>query len=159
MFGNPETTTGGRALKFYASIRIDIRRIASIKDGDEVVGSRTKVKVVKNKVAPPFRSAEFDIGYGEGISRTGELIDMGIEHKIVDKSGAWFSYGDLRIGQGRENSKQFLRDNLDVAAEIEIKIREKLGLPTDTVVVPPKPAAPAASTASAASAAEPARKK
>ena len=154
MFGNPETTTGGRALKFYASIRIDIRRIASIKDGDEVVGSRTKVKVVKNKVAPPFRSAEFDIGYGEGISRTGELIDMGIEHKIVDKSGAWFSYGDLRIGQGRENSKQFLRDNLDVAAEIEIKIREKLGLPIDVVVVPPK-----ASAEAAPAPAEPARKK
>ena len=105
MFGNPETTTGGRALKFYSSVRLDIRRINSIKDGDEVVGSRTKVKVVKNKVAPPFRIAEFDIGYGEGISKTGELIDLGVEHKIVEKSGAWFSYGDLRIGQGRENAK------------------------------------------------------
>lgn len=130
MFGNPETTTGGRALKFYSSVRIDIRRIASIKDGEEVVGSRTKVKVVKNKVAPPFKNAEFDIAYGEGISKTGEMIDLGIEMKIVDKSGAWFSYGDLRIGQGRENAKQFLKDNLDVAVEVEAKIREKLGLPS-----------------------------
>jgi len=130
MFGNPETTTGGRALKFYASVRIDIRRISSIKDGDEVVGSRTKVKIVKNKVAPPFRSAEFDIGYGEGISKTGEMIDLGLEAKIVEKSGAWFSYGDLRIGQGRENAKQFLRDNADVAAEVESKIREAMGLPS-----------------------------
>jgi recombination protein RecA len=134
MFGNPETTTGGRALKFYSSVRLDIRRINAIKDGDEVVGSRTKVKVVKNKVAPPFKSAEFDIGYGEGISKTGELVDIGIEMKIVDKSGAWFSYGDLRIGQGRENAKQFFRDNLDVAGEIEVKIRERLGLPTGDVL-------------------------
>jgi recombination protein RecA len=129
MFGNPETTTGGRALKFYSSVRIDIRRISSIKDGENVVGSRTKVKVVKNKVAPPFKTAEFDIGYGEGISKTGELIDLGIEHKVVEKSGAWFSYGDLRIGQGRENAKQFFRDNPDLASEVEAKIREKLGLP------------------------------
>src|SRR5262249_24546610 len=121
--------TGGRALKFYASVRIDIRRINSIKDGDNVVGSRTKVKVVKNKVAPPFKNAEFDIGYGEGISKTGELIDLGLEHKVVEKSGAWFSYGDLRIGQGRENAKQFFRDNPDLASEVEAKIREKLGLP------------------------------
>jgi recombination protein RecA len=128
MFGNPETTTGGRALKFYASIRIDIRRIASIKDGETVVGSRTKVKVVKNKVASPFRQAEFDINYGEGISRTGELLDMGLEAKIVEKSGAWLSYGDLRIGQGRENSKQFLKDNPELADEIEGRLREKLGL-------------------------------
>ena len=128
MFGNPETTTGGRALKFYSSVRLDIRRINSIKDGDAVVGSRTKVKVVKNKVAPPFKVAEFDIGYGEGISKTGELIDLGVEHKIVEKSGAWFSYGDLRIGQGRENTKALLRDNPDVALEIENKIREKLGI-------------------------------
>src|SRR5512144_2489408 len=133
MFGNPETTTGGRALKFYSSVRIDIRRIAAIKDGEAVVGSRTKVKVVKNKVAPPFKVAEFDIGYGEGISKTGELIDLGLEMKIIEKSGAWFSYGDLRIGQGRENSKQFFRDNPDVAAEIEKKIRENLGLPTGDV--------------------------
>ena len=141
MFGSPETTTGGRALKFYSSVRLDIRRINSIKDGDAVVGSRTKVKVVKNKVAPPFKVAEFDIGYGEGISKTGELIDLGVEHKIVEKSGAWFSYGDLRIGQGRENSKAFLRDNADLALEIENKIREKLGiapveLPPPAVVAP-----------------------
>ena len=130
MFGNPETTTGGRALKFYASVRIDIRRIASLKDGEEVTGARAKVKVVKNKCAAPFRQAEFDIDYGEGISRTGELIDLGVDHKLVVKSGAWYSYGDIRIGQGRENSKQFLRDNADLAEEIEIKLREKLGLPT-----------------------------
>jgi len=128
MFGNPETTTGGRALKFYSSIRIDIRRIASIKDGETVVGSRTKVKVVKNKLAAPFRQAEFDINYGEGISRAGELIDMGLETKLVEKSGAWLSYGDLRIGQGRENAKQFLRDNAELAAEIERKLRHHLGL-------------------------------
>ncbi|HEX9688710.1 MAG TPA: recombinase RecA [Thermoanaerobaculia bacterium] len=128
MFGNPETTTGGRALKFYASIRIDIRRVASLKDGDVVVGSRTKVKVVKNKVASPFRQAEFDIMYGEGISRTGELIDLGLEAKIVEKSGAWLSYGDLRIGQGRENAKQFLKENPELAAEIETKLRKALGL-------------------------------
>ena len=137
MFGNPETTTGGRALKFYASIRIDIRRIASIKDGEVVVGSRTKVKIVKNKVASPFRQAEFDINYGEGISRTGELIDMGIEAKLVEKSGAWLSYGDLRIGQGRENAKQFLKDNPELADEIETKLRLSLNL------APPAPAVPA----------------
>jgi len=129
LFGNPETTTGGRALKFYSSIRIDIRRIASLKDGETVVGSRTKVKVVKNKVASPFRQAEFDINYGEGISREGELIDMGLEAKLVEKSGAWLSYGDLRIGQGRENSKQFLKENPELSAEIERKLRQNLGLP------------------------------
>ncbi|HEX2254074.1 MAG TPA: recombinase RecA [Thermoanaerobaculia bacterium] len=128
MFGNPETTTGGRALKFYASVRIDIRRIAAIKEGDEVVGSRARVKVVKNKVAAPFRQAEFDIDYGEGISRSGELLDMGVDHKLVTKSGAWYSYGDVRVGQGRENSKQFLRENPDLASEIELLLREKLGL-------------------------------
>ena len=142
MFGNPETTTGGRALKFYSSVRLDIRRINSIKDGDEVVGSRTKVKVVKNKVAPPFKAAEFDIGYGEGISKTGELIDLGVEHKVVEKSGAWFSYGDLRIGQGRENAKAFLRDNADVALEIENRLREKLGIGPVEVTAPAAPAAP-----------------
>ncbi len=129
MFGNPETTTGGRALKFYSSVRIDIRRIAAIKDGETVTGSRVKVKVVKNKTAAPFRQAEFDIDYGEGISRAGELVDLGVEHKLVVKSGAWFSYGDVRLGQGRENSKQFLRDNQELAAEIELKVREKLGIP------------------------------
>ena len=134
MFGNPETTTGGRALKFYASVRIDIRRIASLKEGEEVTGARAKVKIVKNKVAAPFRQAEFDIDYGEGISRSGELIDLGVEHKLVVKSGAWYSYGDLRLGQGRENSKQFLRDNPDLAEEIEIKLREKLGIPTGVPV-------------------------
>ena len=128
MFGNPETTTGGRALKFYASVRIDIRRIAALKEGEEVIGARAKVKVVKNKMAAPFRQAEFDIDYGEGISRVGELIDLGVEHKLVDKSGAWYSYGDLRIGQGRENSKQFLRDNPDLADEIELKLRELMGM-------------------------------
>src|SRR4051812_31696179 len=129
MFGNPETTTGGRALKFYSSVRIDIRRIAALKEGEEVTGARAKVKVVKNKVAAPFRQAEFDIDYGEGISRTGELVDLGVEHKLVIKSGAWYSYGDLRLGQGRDNAKTFLRENPDLADEIETKIREKLGLP------------------------------
>jgi len=128
MFGNPETTTGGRALKFYSSVRIDIRRIASLKDGDRVVGSRTKVKVVKNKVASPFRQAEFDINYGEGISREGELLDLGLEAGVVEKSGSWLSYGDVRIGQGRENAKQFLKENLDLAAELEGKVRTHLGL-------------------------------
>jgi recombination protein RecA len=130
MFGSPETTTGGRALKFYASVRIDIRRIASLKEGEEVTGSRAKVKVVKNKVAAPFRQAEFDIGYGEGISKTGELVDLGVEHKLVIKSGAWYSYGDLRLGQGRDNSKAFLRENPDLADEIETKIRERMGMPS-----------------------------
>src|SRR3954464_7892300 len=129
MFGNPETTTGGRALKFYSSVRIDIRRIASLKEGEEVTGARAKVKVVKNKVAAPFRQAEFDIDYGEGISRLGELVDLGVEHKLIVKSGAWYSYGDLRLGQGRDNAKVFLRENPDLADEIEAKIREKLGLP------------------------------
>jgi recombination protein RecA len=132
MFGNPETTTGGRALKFYASVRIDIRRIASLKDGEVVTGSRAKVKVVKNKVAAPFRQAEFDIDYGEGISRNGELVDLGVEHKMVVKSGAWYSYGDIRLGQGRDNAKSFLRENPDLADEIEVKIREKMGLPAPT---------------------------
>jgi recombination protein RecA len=128
MFGSPETTTGGNALKFYASVRLDIRRIGSIKDREEVVGNTTRVKVVKNKVAPPFKQVEFDIMYGEGISKTGELIDLGVKAGVVEKSGAWFSYGDERIGQGRENAKQFLRDNPDVAASIEDKIRAGHGL-------------------------------
>jgi len=129
MFGSPETTSGGRALKFYSSMRIDIRRIGTLKDGDQVVGSRAKVKVVKNKVAAPFRLAEFDIDYGEGISRPGELVDLGVEHKKVGKSGAWYNYGDVRLGQGRENAKQFLRENPDLADEIEAAIREEMGLP------------------------------
>jgi recombination protein RecA len=128
MFGNPETTTGGRALKFYASVRIDIRRIASIKDGDQVIGGRTRVKVVKNKVAPPFREAEFDIMYGEGISREGDLIDLAVEKRIVEKSGAWFAYGGERLGQGRENAKQFLKDNPEVRRTIEERVRRELGL-------------------------------
>jgi len=124
MFGSPETTTGGNALKFYSSVRLDIRRIGSVKDKDEVTGSQTRVKVVKNKVAPPFRVVEFDIMYGSGISKTGEIIDLGVKYDIVDKSGAWFSYNDQRIGQGRENAKQFLADNPEIASEIEQKIRD-----------------------------------
>jgi recombination protein RecA len=128
MFGNPETTTGGNALKFYASVRLDIRRIGAIKDKDVVVGNQTRVKVVKNKLAPPFRVVEFDIMYGEGISKNGELIDLGIAANVVEKSGAWFSYGGQRIGQGRENAKLFLRENPEIAAEIEGKIRANAGL-------------------------------
>ncbi len=129
MFGSPETTTGGNALKFYASVRIDIRRIGSIKKGEEVVGSETKVKVVKNKVAPPFKTAEFDILYGEGISREGEIIDLGVAQKVVDKSGAWYAYQGEKIGQGRENAREFLRENPLLAHEIENKIRAALGVP------------------------------
>lgn len=126
MFGNPETTTGGRALKFYASVRLEVRKAESIKQGTDVVGSRTRIKVVKNKVAPPFKQAEFDIMYGEGISRTGNLVDIGTELEIINKSGAWYSYKDTRLGQGRENVKEFLRDNPLIADEIEIKIREQI---------------------------------
>src|SRR5690606_30639750 len=128
MFGNPETTTGGRALKFYSSVRIDIRRIGAIKDGDQVVGGRTRLKVVKNKVAPPFREAEFDVMYGEGISREGDLLDQAVDKKIVDKSGTWFSYQGERLGQGRENVKAFLRENKDITADIDRRVREALGL-------------------------------
>src|SRR5512146_133549 len=128
MFGNPETTTGGRALKFYSSVRIDIRRIAAIKEGDAVVGSRTKVKIVKNKVAAPFREAEFDLMYGEGIAKEGDLLDLGVAQNIVEKSGSWFSYKGERIGQGRENARQFLKDNPDVMQKIETQLREALGL-------------------------------
>ncbi|HYN14663.1 MAG TPA: recombinase RecA [Terriglobales bacterium] len=130
MFGNPETTTGGRALKFYSTVRIDIRRIAAIKDGESVVGNRTRVKIVKNKVAAPFREAEFDLMYGEGISREGDLIDLAATHEIVEKSGSWFSYKGERIGQGRENARQFLKDNRDIARKIEDEVRKKLGMPT-----------------------------
>ena len=129
MFGSPETTPGGRALKFYASVRLDIRKIDSIKQGDSVVGNRTRVKVIKNKVAPPFKQAEFDIMYGEGISRPGNVLDVGVREEIVQKSGSWFSYGDIRIGQGRENAKQFLKENIDTLVEIENKIRGKYNLP------------------------------
>ena len=128
MFGNPETTTGGRALKFYASVRIDIRRIGAIKDGDQVVGGRTRVKVVKNKVAPPFREAEFDVMYGEGISKEGDLLDLAVERKIVEKSGTWFAYSGERLGQGRENVKQFLKDNPAICKAIEDRVRTELGL-------------------------------
>jgi recombination protein RecA len=131
MFGSPETTTGGNALKFYSSVRLDIRRIGAVKDRDEVVGNATRVKVVKNKVAPPFKQVEFDIMYGEGISKTGELLDMGVKAGIVDKSGSWFSYGDERIGQGRENAKTFLKENQHIATEIEDKIRAAHGLDFD----------------------------
>src|SRR5438309_2170890 len=136
MFGNPETTTGGRALKFYASVRLDVRRIASIKDGDAVVGNRTKAKIVKNKVAPPFREAEFDIMYGEGISREGDILDLAVEKNIVDKSGSWFSFQGERIGQGRDNAKQFLKDNHDYRGRIELALREIMGLSIPTIPAP-----------------------
>ena len=129
MFGNPETTTGGRALKFYASVRMDVRRIDSIKQGDEIIGNRTRVKIMKNKVAPPFKVAEFDIMYNEGISKVGNIIDVGVKESIVQKSGAWFSYNDIRLGQGRENAKQYLRENPEIALEIENQIRSKYDLP------------------------------
>src|SRR5207245_1097773 len=129
MFGNPETTTGGRALKFYASIRLDIRRIASLKEGDVVIGSRAKVKVVKNKVAPPFREAEFDVLYGEGISKEGDLLDLGVDHKVIEKSGAWYTFDGERMGQGRENARQFLKENHDIRAEIDSRLRKGMGLP------------------------------
>jgi recombination protein RecA len=128
MFGSPETTTGGNALKFYASVRLDIRRTGTIKKGDDAIGNETKVKVVKNKVAPPFKTAEFDILFGEGISREGEVIDMGVAAKIVDKSGAWYAYQGEKIGQGRDNAREFLRENPTLAREIENKVRESLGI-------------------------------
>jgi len=149
MFGNPETTTGGRALKFYSSLRLDIRRIGAIKEGDQTIGNRTKLKVVKNKVAPPFRIAEFDILYGEGISREGDLIDLGVAHRVIDKSGSWYSYGDLRLGQGRENARVFLKDNPDLANEVDSKLRAALNLvkppakqAADTAAAADDPAAP-----------------
>ncbi|MGH9937053.1 MAG: recombinase RecA, partial [Blastocatellia bacterium] len=145
MFGSPETTTGGRALKFYSTLRLDIRRITQIKDGEHIVGNRTKVKVVKNKVAPPFREAEFDIIYGEGISKLGELIDIGVEHKIVDKAGAWFSYKGERLGQGRDNAKNTIRDNPTMRDRIEAEVRATLGIGK-----PQAAAAPAAAEASPA---------
>jgi len=141
MFGNPETTTGGRALKFYASVRLDIRRIASLKEGETVVGSRAKVKVVKNKVAAPFREAEFDILYGEGISKEGDLLDLGVDHKIIEKSGAWYAFNGERMGQGRENARQFLKENKDISQEVERRLRQGLGLPTLEPVPEPVAAA------------------
>ena len=139
MFGNPETTTGGRALKFYSSVRLDIRRIAAIKEGEVVVGNRTKVKVVKNKVAPPFREAEFDIIYGEGISREGDLIDLGVAQNLVEKSGSWYSYKGDRIGQGRENARQFLKDNADVRQQVDTELRKLLGMARKDVEPAPAP--------------------
>ena len=133
MFGNPETTSGGNALKFYASVRLDVRRIAAIKDGEDVVGNRTRVKIVKNKMAPPFREAEFDIMYGEGVSREGDLIDIAVEHKIIEKSGAWFAYGGERLGQGRENVKNYLKENVDLRTAIEEKVRKSLGMTKDAL--------------------------
>jgi recombination protein RecA len=143
MFGSPETTTGGRALKFYSSVRLDIRRIAAIKDGEVVTGNRTKIKVVKNKVASPFREAEFDIIYGEGVSREGDLLDLGVTHNVVEKSGSWFSYKGERIGQGRENVRQFLKDNPDMRAKLDTELRKVLGLnkvaEADLSAPPPTP--------------------
>jgi len=150
LFGNPETTTGGRALKFYASVRADIRRTSTIKDGEVVVGSRTKVKIVKNKVAVPFRAAEFDIMYGEGISREGDLIDLGVEHSIIEKSGAWYSYKGERIGQGRENARQFLKNNPDMKKDMDTELRRILGLlpaVADAALLPPSPGSKAAAGA------------
>jgi len=134
MYGSPETTTGGHALKFYASVRLDIRRIGAIKERDEVVGNQTRVKVVKNKLAPPFKQVEFDIMYGEGVSKMGELVDLGVKAGVVEKSGAWFSYDSQRIGQGRENAKGFLKGNPDIAAKIETAIRQNAGLIADKIL-------------------------
>lgn len=142
MFGNPETTTGGRALKFYSSIRLDVRRIEALKSGGEVVGNRTRIKVVKNKIAPPFKEAEFDIMFGQGISREGDILDLAVNLNIIVKSGAWFAYNDAKIGQGRENAKQYLRDNPAVMAEVEKKVREHYGLAADVVVADNTVAAP-----------------
>jgi recombination protein RecA len=157
MFGNPETTTGGRALKFYSSVRIDIRRIAAVKEGDTVVGSRTKVKIVKNKVAAPFRDAEFDILYGEGISREGDVLDLAVANNIVEKSGAWFSYEGERIGQGRENVRQFLKDNRDTFGKIDKQLREKLSIGA-RLATPEPPAVPPNGAARAQEAVRPARR-
>jgi recombination protein RecA len=158
MFGSPETTTGGRALKFYASVRLDIRRIETLKDGTEAVGNRTRVKVVKNKVAPPFKQAEFDILYGQGISREGGLIDMGVEHGFVRKAGAWYTYEGDQLGQGKENARNFLKDNPDLADEIERKIKEKLGVGVRPEAAPAEPSADAAGGAVPAAAADEAAK-
>jgi recombination protein RecA len=157
MFGNPETTTGGRALKFYSSVRVDIRRIAAVKEGEAVVGSRTKVKIVKNKVAAPFREAEFDILYGEGISREGDVLDLAVTNNIVEKSGAWYSYGGERIGQGRENVRSFLKDNRDVFTKMDAQLRQKLGIVSPNAS-PEVPAVPVNGSAAAAEAVRPARR-
>jgi recombination protein RecA len=158
MFGNPETTTGGRALKFYSSVRVDIRRIAAVKEGDTVVGSRTRVKIVKNKVAAPFREAEFDILYGEGISREGDVLDLAVTHNIVEKSGAWYSYSGERIGQGRENVRSFLKENRDTFQRIDTQLRQKLGITAANVPQAEVPAVPANGAAVAQEAVKPARR-
>ena len=142
MFGSPETTTGGKALKFYSSVRLDVRRIETLKDGTDAVGNRTRVKVVKNKVAPPFRQAEFDIMYGKGISREGSLIDMGVEHGFIRKSGSWYTYEGDQLGQGKENARKFLLENTDIRDEIEKKIKEKLGIGADVTAAATDDAAP-----------------
>jgi recombination protein RecA len=147
MFGNPETTSGGRALKFYSSVRADIRRIAAIKEGDAVIGNRTKVKIVKNKVAAPFREAEFDILYGEGISKEGDLLDLGVANNIIEKSGSWFSYKGDRVGQGRENARTFLKDNPDIRARVDVELRKALGLPNSNGGEAVQPATPAPAAA------------
>jgi len=154
MFGSPETTSGGNALKFYSSVRLDIRRIGALKDRDEIGGNQTRVKVVKNKVAPPFKVVEFDIMYGQGISKMGELLDLGVKAGVVDKSGSWFSYGDQRIGQGRENAKQFLAENIDMADEIERKVRANAGLIAEAIIGEPIPSADAVDTADDADSAD-----
>src|SRR5450432_1136950 len=158
MFGNPETTTGGRALKFYSSVRIDIRRIAAVKEGDVMVGSRTKVKIVKNKVAAPFREAEFDILYGEGISREGDVLDLAVTQNVVDKSGAWYSYAGERIGQGRENVRQYLKDNRDTFNRIDVELRKKMGLGAANAAVPDVPLPPVNGAMLAQEAIKPARR-
>jgi recombination protein RecA len=158
MFGNPETTTGGRALKFYSSVRVDIRRIAAVKEGDAVTGSRTRVKIVKNKVAAPFREAEFDILYGEGISREGDVLDLAVTHNIVDKSGAWYSYSGDRIGQGRENVRTFLKENPETFARIDTQLRQKLGITTANVPPAEVPAVPPNGAADAKDAVKPSRR-
>lgn len=145
MFGSPETTTGGRALKFYSTLRLDIRRVTQIKEGENIIGNRTKVKVVKNKVAPPFREAEFDILYGEGISRLGEIIDLGVENKVIEKSGSWFSYRGERLGQGRENVRGLLRENRELCAKIELELRQALGISRASAAATPTPTTPASS--------------
>ena len=160
MFGNPETTTGGRALKFYSSVRVDIRRIAAVKEGDAVVGSRTKVKIVKNKVAAPFREAEFDILYGEGISREGDVLDLAVNNNIVEKSGAWYSYSGERIGQGRENVRTFLKDNKDIFARIDTQLRQKLGVGVASpAAMPEVPAVPVNGSIAAQEAVRPAARR
>ncbi len=146
MFGNPETTTGGRALKFYSSVRLDVRRTESLKQGGEVIGNHVRVKVVKNKIAPPFKEAEFDIMFGKGISREGDILDLAAKENIIEKSGAWYSYAGAKIGQGRENAKNYLKENPGVCAEVELKVREVYGLPGDVVIPPQEEAAPAPET-------------